>query len=108
MTQTMTASADYAAVRHLLASPSLARRTAAHVREQDFDWPGIFAQEATMSGGERLLVRVAYDLWEGTGLVSVRELARRLDRANLVRVLEAISISRGELAHRPRVLHGVA
>jgi hypothetical protein len=49
-----------------------------------------------MSGGEGLLVLIAHDLWEGKRLVGVSDLARRLDRSHFERVVNALSISRGE------------
>jgi hypothetical protein len=50
-----------------------------------------------MSAGEVVLVRIAYDLWQANGAVGVWELARRLDRRAFERVVEALSICRGEL-----------
>ena len=55
--------ANYTAVRHLLASPSIESRTAPHVGHVDFDWSGLAAVAATMSAGEQLLVAIAQDLW---------------------------------------------
>ena len=43
---------EYAAVLHLLTAPALWPRTAAYVSDGDFDWPGLFAEAETMSGGE--------------------------------------------------------
>jgi len=93
-------STDYAAVRHILTSPTIAARTAAFIRDDDFDWEGLLVEQQTMSGGERLLVLIAYDLWEAKGVVGVSDVARRLDRHHFERVIDALSISRGDLPAR--------
>jgi hypothetical protein len=97
--------ADYAAVRHILASPSIAARTARYVGPGDFDWNGLLSEAKTMSTGEGVLVRIAHDLWEARGVVSVWELARRLDGRTFARVVEAIYICRGELGPGTEALH---
>ena len=89
--------ADYSAVRHILTSPSIASRTARYVGNDDFDWNGLLIEAQTMSMGEGVLVRIAHDLWEANGVVAGWELARRLDRRALHRVVEAFYICRGEL-----------
>jgi hypothetical protein len=91
------APADFAAVRHILGSPSIAGRTDHYVGADDFDWPGLLREAETMSTGEGVLVRIAYDLWEANGVVSVWELARRLDGRAFERVVDALYISRGDL-----------
>jgi|SRR5437899_9503639 len=88
---------EYAAVRHILTSPPLAARCAPHIGGDDFGWNGLFAEAETMSGGEHLLVRIAYDLWHAQGVVGIWELPRRLDRRSFERVLEALELSRGNL-----------
>jgi hypothetical protein len=87
-------SADWLAVRHLLAAPRIAARTAPHVRADDFDWDPLAAEGETMSGGERLLVDVARDLWQAGRTVSVASIPRQLDDAGFERVLEALRICR--------------
>jgi len=101
-------SADHAAVRHILTSPSIAARTARYVGHDDFDWNGLLIEAQTMSMGEGVLVRIAYDLWEANGVVAVWELARRLDRRAFERVVEALSITRGELSPGAEALHAAA
>jgi hypothetical protein len=86
---------EHAAVRHILTSPPLASRTAPYIGDDDFDWAGLLTEAATMSGGEAVLVRTAYDLWEAEGVVGVWELPRRLDRASFERVLDALALARG-------------
>jgi len=98
-------SPDYAAVRHILTSPSIAARTGRYVCDDDFDWPGLMREAEAMSMGEGVLVRIAYDLWEANGVVGVWELARRLDGRAFQRVVDAMYISRGELEPRAEVLH---
>jgi ABC-type iron transport system FetAB ATPase subunit len=87
---------DYSAVRHILTSPPIAARTAPYIADDDFDWQGLIAEAQSMSGGEQVLVRTAYDLWEANGVVGVREIARALDRHNFKRVIEALVICRGD------------
>jgi hypothetical protein len=89
--------AGHVAVRHILASPSIAARTGRYVRADGFDWPGLLREAETMSTGEGLLVRVAHDLWEANGAAQVWELARRLDRRAFERVVDALAIARAEL-----------
>jgi hypothetical protein len=89
-TATLVATPEYAAIRYLLTSPQIAARTQKYIREDDFDWAGLLTEADTMSSGERLLVRLAYDLWEGTGLVGLRELPRRLGAGNFDRVIDAL------------------
>jgi hypothetical protein len=89
---------EYAAVRHILDSPTVGARSAAYIDNDGFDWPGLLAESETMSGGAQVLIRIAYDLWEAEGVVGVWELPRRLDRANFERVLEALALCRGEVS----------
>lgn len=86
---------DYEAVRHILTAPPVARRAAPYVYESDFDFAGLEREAATMSGGEALLVRIAYELWNAEKRVGLWELTRRLDPRCFVRVLEALAICRG-------------
>ena len=87
---------EHAAVVHLLTSPRLATRCAPHLSEDGVDWAAILAEAETMSGGEQLLVRIAYDLWEAKGVVGIWELPRRLDRASFERVLAAFELCRSD------------
>lgn len=87
---------EYAAVRHILASEPIAAAAAPHIGNDDFDWEGLLVKAEKMSGGERVLVRIAYDLWEAKGVVGVWEIARRLDTRNFERVIDALAICRGE------------
>lgn len=82
--------ADYAAVRHVLEAPSVARRTRAYIRDDDFDWPELLDEAARMSGGERLLVYAAHDLWHAGDTIRIWELARRLDSSGFERVMDAL------------------
>lgn len=88
---------SYLAVRHILMSPRIAGRAAPHIREDDFHWHPLLVEAETMSTGESLLVRIAYDLWHAGDNVSLWELTRRLDRSSFRRVVEALGLSRGEL-----------
>jgi hypothetical protein len=91
---------EHAGVRHILTSPRLAARCTPYIGDHDFDWSSLLAEAETMSGGERLLVRIAHDLWEANGDVGLWELPRRLDRANFERVLDALEVCRGDLPAR--------
>src|SRR3989442_3181170 len=91
---------EYAAVRHILESPTVGARSAPYIRDEDFDWPGLLAETETMSGGAQVLVRIAYDLWEAEGVVGIWELPRRLDSANFALVLEALALCRGDVRVR--------
>ena len=99
---------EYESVRHILRSPAIAERTAAYLRGDEVDWDGLLAETETMSAGERVLVRVAYDLAEAKGVAGVWEIPRRLDRRNFERVIEALAISRGDLAARSETLRDAA
>ena len=87
---------EYEAVSHILESPLIAERCAPYIGEDDFDWAGLFAISQTMSGGEQLLIRIAYDLWTSTGVVGIWEISRGLDQAGFERVLAALRMCRGE------------
>ena len=87
--------AEYEGVRHVLEAPLIARRTAPYVHADDFDWDGLLAEAESMSGGGRLLVRVAYELWHAEKAIGLWELPRRLDLPNFRRVLEALCLCRG-------------
>ncbi len=86
---------EYRAVRHILESPRLVNRTLLYIEPDDFDWNGLFAAARDMSSGERLLIRIAYDLWTSDGDVRVSEVAKGLDARHLQRVVEAIALFSG-------------
>jgi hypothetical protein len=87
--------AEYIAVRHILASPTIAARTAKHITDDDFDWSGLLHEVETMSSGEELLVRIASSLWSAEDTVGMWEVARKLDQRNFTRVLDALALCRG-------------
>ena len=86
---------EYLGVRHILTAPQLVPRTAPYIRERDFDFDGLYEQAATMSGGEKLLVRIAADLWNAGGDVKLSDVVRRLDWANFERVVQGFQLARG-------------
>jgi hypothetical protein len=88
-----------AAARHILASPSIATRTAPYVSEDHIDWYGVLDDTATMSSGERFLVDVARRIWAGEALPEHNELIRRLDVGNAQRVDDALACV-GEPQHQ--------
>jgi hypothetical protein len=87
---------EHAAVRHILAAPSIAARTAPFVGAHDFDFAGLEAELCELSGGEALLVRIASELWFAEKQTGLWELPRRLDGPNFRRVLEALALARGD------------
>ena len=90
---------DHLAVRHILTSPRIADRATPFIGEDGVDWYPLLVEAETMSSGESLLVRIAYDLWHAERRRRLcRELPRRLDRASFGRVVEALELSRGELS----------
>lgn len=89
-------SSEYTAVRHILTAPILATRCAPYIGDEDFAWDGLLSEVASMSGGEATLVKVAHDLWTNTQAVAVWELPRRLGPTSFHRVLEALTLYRGE------------
>src|SRR5207302_11017575 len=70
---------EYAAALHLLTGPGLSSRTAAYVKDGDFDWPGLLVETERRSGGEALLGRIAHELWHAQKDVGLWEIPRRLD-----------------------------
>jgi hypothetical protein len=46
-----------------------------------------------MSGGESLLVQIAYDLWHAGDEVAIRALPRRLGPTGFRRVVEALELA---------------
>jgi hypothetical protein len=86
---------EYAAVCHILAAPVLRQRAAPYVLEDDFDWDGLLREAEKMSGGERLLVDLAAELWNAEKTTGIWEIPRRLDGENFTRVIEALYLCRG-------------
>jgi hypothetical protein len=86
---------EYLAVRHVLTAPLVADRAAPYIGEDDFDFEGLGAEAERMSGGQALLVRIAFELWHARKAVGLWELPRRLDAPTFARVLEALAIARG-------------
>ncbi len=89
------AEADFESVLHILTAPLIVRRTAPYIGWGDFDFPGLLREAETMSGGEGLLVRIAYELWEAEKTVGLWEIPRQLDAHNFRRVVEALAIAHG-------------
>ncbi len=85
---------EHAAVRHILAAPLIAHRTAPHVGVDDFDWERLRQETETMSHGEALLVRVADELWNAERQAGLWEIVRRLDDRNFERVVTAMRLHR--------------
>ena len=86
---------EYEAAKHILTAPLIDERTRPYVGEDTVDWIGLEREAETMSGGARLLVAVASDLYTAEKRTGVADLPRRLDEANFERVLDALRIARG-------------
>jgi hypothetical protein len=86
---------EYRAVRHILEIPQLAARCSPYIEEEGFDWEELYAVARAMSSGERLLIRIAHDLWTSGGEVGLCEVTRKLDDQMFHRVLEALRMCRG-------------
>ena len=86
---------DYEAATFLLSAPALDGRADRFVRDGRVDWLGLLGECDSMSSGQRLLVRAAYDLWSGEANVGLRELALRLDGTSLVRLAAALGVASG-------------
>jgi|ERR1022692_4257828 hypothetical protein len=99
---------QYLAVRHILTSPAIVARATPHIGEDGFGWQPLLVEAETMSSGESLLVRIAYDLWHAGDGVALWELPRLLDRQSFRRVVEALAFSRGELPESGLEAVGVA
>jgi hypothetical protein len=95
-------SGEDAAVRHVLASPRLARRLGPHLLDDGFDWHALLAAQG-MSRGQRLLVEIAHDLWTRGDGVGLRQVARSLDRDGFERVVTALATCREAFARSPEV-----
>jgi len=100
--------AGYAAARHILASPSIAGRTAPYIGRDGFDWYGLAEEARSMSHGEMLLVQIAHDLWEPGATVGLRDVVRRLDGRAFDRVLEGLRVARGEVTLADEALPAAA
>ena len=99
---------QHLAVRHILTSPAIAARATPHIREDGVRWEPLLVEAETMSSGESLLVRIAYDLWHADNGVALWELPRLLDRQSFRRVVEALAFSRGEVPASGHEAVGVA
>ena len=84
------------AVHYLLTSPSLGGRLGPMLVCDGVDWPAVLAEAEAMSGGQRLLLYAAYDLWAGEGVKGISELARGLDRSSFERLVGALQLYRGD------------
>jgi ABC-type uncharacterized transport system ATPase subunit len=84
------------ALRHLLESPSIADRTRPMLAGDTIDWPALLQEADSMSGGQRLLVHAAHELWEAPGNIGVSHLARGLDRPSFERLVTSLRLLRGE------------
>jgi hypothetical protein len=99
---------QHLAVRHILTSPTIAGRATPHIGDDGIRWEPLLVEAETMSSGESLLVRIAYDLWHADNSVALWELPRLLDRQSFRRVVEALAFSRGEIPESGLEAVGVA
>jgi hypothetical protein len=99
---------ESAAVRHVLASPRLARRVGPQLQGEGFDWYALLAAAPGMSRGQRLLVEIAHDVWTRGDEVGLRQITRSLDRDGFARVVEALATCREGFARAPEVAPALA
>jgi hypothetical protein len=95
----LTGPPELAAVRHILGAPAIAARTEPYLFADNVDFAGLERETETMSNGEALLVRIAYELWNAEKRSGLWELVRSLDQRNFERVVEALWLARGATAH---------
>lgn len=91
-------SGKFAAAVYVLLEPTLIReRTAAYIdfEREEIDFQGLVAISGAWSGGERLLLQVAQDMWTGNADCSLGECIRTLDDGNIRVLINALSIRRG-------------
>lgn len=98
---------EFAAAVHVLLEPKTIRgRTAGYIdfEREGIDFGGLLGlvrgERPTSDGSgwsdsERLLVRVAFDMWNGGGQATLGECIHLLDETNLQVVLDAVAIRRG-------------
>jgi hypothetical protein len=73
--------------------PGNRRARTPHIAEDSFDWYPLLVEAQTMSGGESLLVQIAYDLWHAGDDVAIRSLPRQLGPTGFRRVVEALELA---------------
>jgi hypothetical protein len=97
VTPVLTGWREWDAAFSVLLAPVVAAKVACFVdtAAREIDVPGLLEAAGAWSHGERLLVELACNLWNGAETPSVRALVVTLDDANFVRVLRAIGIARG-------------
>jgi hypothetical protein len=98
---------EFGPVCWLLSAPQLARRTwrFVHVDRRKVDWDELLEAAAPWSHYENLMVRIALNLWNGTGggpdgeaplVLSPHDLGGGFDRHNWTRIMEALALARGK------------
>jgi hypothetical protein len=93
-------SPDRAAVRHLLSAPVFCGRALA---DEPPDWARLFALGAASPPSARVLVGVAYELYEARRALSLWELPATLDPPQMTRVAEAMYLGHGRARSAPDV-----
>ncbi len=98
---------EFGPVCWLLSAPMLARKTwrFVDVDRRRVDWDALLEAAAAWSHYENLMVRIALNLWNGTGggsegdqplALSPYDLGEGFDRHNWQRVMEALALARGK------------
>jgi hypothetical protein len=62
-------------------------------------------QASVFSSGEKILVRLALDIWSGQGYVHLSDIIDRLDPTNYNHVLAALRLLRPAAEYDPRLSH---
>jgi hypothetical protein len=101
-----TITSEHRSTHHLLTqAPALARKfdPATHLTaDGGIDWPRLEA--ACHSTAERLLVRAARDLWNGSGDAPLGDLLVTLDEANYGALIDAMQLRRRWIRSSPTSL----
>lgn len=88
---------EFASTARVLRSPALTLKGCEDlidVQRQSIDVEPLL-ETGGWSHGEKLLARVALDMWNGSGHTPLGELMYTLDDGNLRAVLEAVALRRG-------------
>jgi hypothetical protein len=88
---------EFEAAAFVLLAPLIARRTndLIDVDNDSIDFDTLIDRSGPWSTGEKMLVDVALDLWNGRGTTTLMDAIGKLDTPNYARVLEAMAIRRG-------------
>jgi hypothetical protein len=92
-----TGNSEFDSAAHLLRAPLIASRTADLIDDErvSIEFLALLERSGVWSTGERMLVDVALDLWNGDGETTLSDVVGSLDDRCYDRVMEAVAIRRG-------------